>query len=124
MAAKSHELLNHYDALLKEEKDAGRRLALREEANEAVAAMRRMPVGFGIEAVDPSSDLASKNVVAGDIITYINDKQVTSYDVLANELAEFKPGDTVKLTIYRSSSSGGAGRSFEVNVVLIESAGE
>ena len=92
--------------------------------NEAVAAMRRMPVGFGIEAVDPSSDLASKNVVAGDIITYINDKQVTSYDVLANELAEFKPGDTVKLTIYRSSSSGGAGRSFEVNVVLIESAGE
>lgn len=43
---------------------------------------------------------------------------------LANELAEFKPGDTVKLTIYRSSSSGGAGRSFEVNVVLIESAGE
>ena len=92
--------------------------------NEAVAAMRRMPVGFGIEAVDPSSDLASKNVVAGDIITYINDKQVTSYDVLANELAEYKPGDTVKLTIYRSSSSGGAGRSFEVNVVLIESAGE
>ena len=92
--------------------------------NEAVAAMRRMPVGFGIEAVDPSSDLASKNVVAGDIITYINDKQVTSYDVLANELAEFKPGDTVKLTIYRSSSSGGAGRSFEVNVVLIESDGE
>ena len=92
--------------------------------NEAVAAMRRMPVGFGIEAVDPSSYLASKNVVAGDIITYINDKQVTSYDVLANELAEFKPGDTVKLTIYRSSSSGGAGRSFEVNVVLIESAGE
>ena len=92
--------------------------------NEAVAAMRRMPVGFGIEAVDPSSDLASKNVVAGDIITYINDKQVTSYDVLANELAEFKPGDTVKLTIYRSSSSGGAGRSFEVNVVLIESTGE
>lgn len=92
--------------------------------NEAVAAMRRMPVGFGIEAVDPSSDLASKNVVAGDIITYINDKQVTSYDVLANELAEFKPGDTVKLTIYRSSSSGGAGRSFEINVVLIESAGE
>ena len=92
--------------------------------NEAVAAMRRMPVGFGIEAVDPSSDLASKNVVAGDIITYINDKQVTSYDVLANELAEFKPGDTVKLTIYRSSSSGGAGRSFDVNVVLIESAGE
>ena len=39
VAAKSHELLNHYDALLKEEKDAGRRLALREEANEAVAAM-------------------------------------------------------------------------------------
>ena len=77
-----------------------------------------------VVGTDPSSDLASKNVVAGDIITYINDKQVTSYDVLANELAEFKPGDTVKLTIYRSSSSGGAGRSFEVNVVLIESAGE
>ena len=31
--------MNHYDALLKGEKDAGRRLALREEANEAVAAM-------------------------------------------------------------------------------------
>lgn len=92
--------------------------------NEAVAAMRRIPVGFGIEAVDPSSDLANKNVVAGDIITYINDKQVTSYDVLANELAEYKPGDTVKLTIYRSNASNGAGRSFEVNVVLIESSGE
>ena len=92
--------------------------------NEAVAAMRRMPVGFGIEMVDPSSDLASKNVVAGDIITYINDKQITSYDVLANELAAYKPGDTVKLTIYRSNVSGGTGRSFEVNVVLIESSGQ
>ena len=62
--------------------------------------------------------------MAGDIITSINDKRFTSYDVLANELAAYKPGDTVKLTIYRSNVSGGTGRSFEVNVVLIESSGK
>ena len=90
--------------------------------NEAVASMRRLPVGFGIEYVDPSSDLASKNVVAGDIITQINGIDITSSDVLTNEIAAHSPGDTVTLTIYRSRS--GDGRSFEVDVTLIESTGD
>ena len=51
VAAKSHELLNHYDALLKEEKDAGRRLALREEANEAVAAMVKKAAADALDKV-------------------------------------------------------------------------
>lgn len=91
--------------------------------NDAVATMRRLPVGFGIESVEPDSDLNVKNVQAGDIITHINDKEVTSYDVLSNELAQYSPGSTVKLTVYRPSTSGGTGKSFEVNVVLIESTG-
>ena len=90
--------------------------------NEAVASMRRLPVGFGIEYVDPSSDLASKNVVAGDIITQINGIDITSSEVLTNEIASHSPGDTVTLTIYRSRS--GDGRSFEVSVTLIESTGD
>lgn len=89
--------------------------------NDAVASMRRLPVGFGIESISPNSDLNVKNVVAGDIITHINDKEITSYEVISNELAQYSPGALVKLTIYRPSNTGGAGKSFEVNVVLIES---
>ena len=89
--------------------------------NDALASMRRMPEGFGIESVEPGSDLNNKNVAAGDIITHINNQQVTSYEVIENELAKCRPGDTVRLKIYRPSYSGGSGRSFEVDVVLIES---
>ena len=37
--AKSHELINRYDALLPKETDAEKRMALRQEANNAIAAM-------------------------------------------------------------------------------------
>ena len=37
--AKGHELINHYDALLEKESDAGKRMELRQEANQAIADM-------------------------------------------------------------------------------------
>ena len=37
--SKGHELINHYDKLLEKETDAGKRMALKTEANNAVADM-------------------------------------------------------------------------------------
>lgn len=86
-----------------------------------LASFRRLPVGFGIESINPNSDLINKNVVPGDIITHINDTAITSSEDVANILADFKPGDSVKLKIYRQSLTGGSGKSFEVDVILVES---
>lgn len=37
--AKGHQLINQYDALLEKESDAAKRMALRQEANQAIADM-------------------------------------------------------------------------------------
>lgn len=44
-------------------------------------------------------------VVAGDVITAVNDEAVADIDDLLNELERFKPGDRVTLTVSRSGQS-------------------
>ena len=56
---------------------------------------------------------------AGDIITAIDDTQITDENTIATYIADKKPGDTVKLTVYRSTSQ----KSVEINLVLSENTG-
>lgn len=49
--AKSHELINRYDALLQKETDAEKRMALRQEANNAVAAMVKKEAAATLDRV-------------------------------------------------------------------------
>lgn len=49
--AKSHELIHRYDALLQKETDAEKRMALRQEANNAVAAMVKKEAAATLDRV-------------------------------------------------------------------------
>ena len=89
------------------------------EINEALANINELPVGIYIWTVDATSDLAGKNVAKGDIITHIDGNRIEKFDDLTAVLKSKKPGDTIRLTIYRSTQRG-TGRSFDVTVVLVE----
>lgn len=87
--------------------------------DEIAARVYGVPTGVQIAATDPNSDLAKKGVMAGDIITAINDTPVSSVADIRNIIDEFKPGDTVKLAVYRRTQ-GQKDKSFEVVVALME----
>ena len=55
----------------------------------------------------------------GDVITAIDDTQVTSANTISTYIADKKPGDTVTLTVYRSSNQ----KSVQVELTLSENTG-
>ncbi len=77
--------------------------------------------GFLVYTVEDGSPLENTDVRQGDLITAVNDKEVTDYATLRSALAQHKVGDTVTLTLLRSANR--RVESFEVQVVLTESKG-
>ena len=77
-----------------------------------------IPAGVYVEYVDPESDAYSKGLKKGDIITAINDVEISSMAELDSEKNKNKPGDTIKLKVFRNS------KYIEISVVLSESSGE
>ena len=49
--AKGHQLINQYDVLLEKESDAAKRLALRQEANQAIADMLKKEASATLDKV-------------------------------------------------------------------------
>jgi serine protease Do len=74
-----------------------------------------------VRVIDEKSDLSTKDVKEYDMIVAINDKVMTSTDVLTSTLADSKPGDTVKLTIARIDDN--EIKIKEIDCKLIESKG-
>ena len=74
-----------------------------------------------IDSVEKTSDLANKDIKQYDMIVAVNDKTMTSTDVMTSILADSKPGDTVKLTIARIENNDL--KIFEIDCKLIESKG-
>lgn len=75
------------------------------------------PMGIRIRNFTEGNDLERKGAQVGDIITHINNTPVYSTTGSASVLKEFKPGDTVTLTLYRVSNRGRAS-SFDINITL------
>ena len=48
---KGHQLINQYDALLEKESDAAKRMALRQEANQAIADMLKKEASATLDKV-------------------------------------------------------------------------
>lgn len=92
------------------------------------AQLYNVPIGLVIAEISQDSNLRSAGVQTGDIITKINDVNITSFDVFYGELYDHKPGDTVKLSIYRTSSRrrsyNNHSNSFDVDITLAEDRGE
>lgn len=88
------------------------------------AQIYNVPVGIIVSEISKDSNLPASGVQTGDIITKINNVSVTSLDAFYAELYTHKPGESVKLSIYRPSSNRLVSNSFDVNVVLLEDKGE
>ena len=88
------------------------------------AQIYNVPVGVVIAKIYNDSSLKATNVQVGDIITKINNVNVTSMDAFYGELYKYKPGETVSLTVFHTSTRKSGGSTFEVNIVLLEDRGE
>ena len=64
-----------------------------------------IPMGAYVASVEDGSCAAKAGLSEGDVITAVNDTEVTSTSDLKAALKEFNAGDTVELTVYRSGSS-------------------
>ncbi len=86
--------------------------------NAMYAAWYNMPSGFVVQEVT-SENAVRSGLQANDVITAIDDTQVVSANTIAAYIADKKPGDTVTLTVYRSST----GESIQIDLVLSENTG-
>ncbi|MBR5251242.1 MAG: trypsin-like peptidase domain-containing protein [Oscillospiraceae bacterium] len=75
--------------------------------------------GVCIMEITADSDLTNKGVRTRDVIIEANGKEIATTDELLTELDKYSPGDLFRLKIFRAET----GDVFEVDVVLIESAG-
>ena len=91
------------------------------EVTQALAQYNNVPMGLFVSSIQEGSDLITKGVAAGDIITQINGEDVTTFDQVQTLLEDKKPGDTITMTVYRQSSLGsGTGQTFTVEITLME----
>ncbi|KAF5035663.1 putative serine protease HtrA [anaerobic digester metagenome] len=91
------------------------------EINQTLSQINSIPVGIYIQSIDPTSDLAGKNVRQGDIITAIDGIKIETFDDISAFLKTKSPGDNVTLTLYRSARGiQGSGQTFSVTMKLME----
>ena len=89
--------------------------------NEALSQINGIPVGVYIWSIDPTSELAGKNVTQGDIIIAIDGQKITDFNDISAVLKTKAPGDVVTLTLYRSAKGvSNSGRSFDITTILME----
>ena len=83
-----------------------------------------VPEGIIIADISSDSDLSSKDVSKGDIITKVDSVQITGFDVLFSELSKHSAGDEVTLSIYRPKSDKSNESNFDVKVKVLADKGE
>lgn len=83
-----------------------------------------IPAGLLVTVIDEDCDIANKDVEINDIITKIDGKDINSANVVYSVLQNKKPGDTVKLTVYRIGTRASTSKTFDIIVVLSEDKGD
>lgn len=78
-----------------------------------------LPSGMYVAEVNNES-VSDAGVQRGDVITKIDDEEITSANTISNYIAKKKPGDEVTLTITRSLTN----KTFTCKVTLTESTGQ
>lgn len=78
-----------------------------------------LSTGFYVSSIS-SSYVSAAGIQKGDVITKIDGKDVTDQNALASAIAAKKPGETVSLTVARSSS----GQTFTATVKLSQATGK
>lgn len=77
-----------------------------------------------IDSISEDSDLYTKDVKAGDVITAVNGVDLETTDILLEAIEDSKVNDTIKLTIYRFNNNGTINKTFDVTVKLVEDKGQ
>ncbi len=77
-------------------------VALSERYDASTLKMLGYPAGAVVQNVAEDSPAAKANIKRGDIITEFAGKSITNYTVFISTLDDCKPGQTVKITIYRA----------------------
>ncbi len=90
--------------------------------SKSLAQQSDIPAGILVEEVDESSDAAGK-ILVGDIITHADGQAIQSFSDMWEILAQFKPGDTIQLTVYRYLADGERSQTLEITVTLLEDTG-
>ena len=85
-----------------------------EAISSQVAELYKLPKGISVQSVIKDSPADKAGIKEGDIITKIEDKEVTSVPELNRYKNNYKIGDTITLTLLRS------GKEEEVHVTLSE----
>lgn len=80
-----------------------------------------MPMGIYVNSIDEDGPLADTDLEVGDIITKIDDVEITSFSTLYKELDKHSPGDVVTLTCkYAVDEYGTQYEEFTIEVTLQE----
>ncbi len=64
-----------------------------------------MPAGVYVADVEMLGAAQKAGIMAGDVITKFNNQTVKSYDELEEIKNKMKPGDLVKIEIYRDGNT-------------------
>lgn len=83
---------------------------------------RGIPAGLRIYSIEADSDLNGKAQVY-DIITHCDGKRITTLSQLQDIIFEKKPGDQVKLTLYRPATAKATSSTYEITITLLEDTG-
>lgn len=83
------------------------------------AEVNNCPSGLRVASVSEESDLHGKNIAEGDIITHINDTEITNSIVALDIIDNSKPKDVIQLTVYKPQSK----TSVTVSATMLNDAG-
>ena len=75
---------------------------LDERYNSMYAQYYNMPLGAYVYSVDNGTCAETAGIQAGDIITKVNDTEISSYTDLKQALRQYSAGDVAQLTVYRA----------------------
>ena len=81
------------------------------------AKMNGVPQGMILTKIESYSPLAKTNVREQDIITMVNGKTITNVNEFTDIMKDYKPGDSVTLTLFRPSSRS-ISETFSYNVTV------
>ncbi|MGN1125926.1 MAG: S1C family serine protease [Ruminococcus sp.] len=89
------------------------------------ASMYEVPQGIVISEISKDGSLANTDAQEGDIITKFDGTDITNFSQIYSILEKHKPGDKVKITLYRADSKDSSkGQTITVTATLTADNGE
>lgn len=94
------------------------------QVSDMQAQVQGWPRGVIIARIDEDSAFQGTKAQANDIITKVDGTAISTMAELYQKLGLHKPGDKLKMTIYRPGALGQRGETFEVTATLLADTGE